>query len=124
MLLARGTSLGTVAEEQVLISGGGDGAVKLWRLDEEDEGRIHEIARLDDERDEGDSILSVVVEGTFLYAGRVDGEINVWDLETRQLVRILKAHCEDVLSMTINNSMLYAAAVDGIVKVCLYAFRL
>lgn len=91
--------------------------MKLWRLDEKDEGRIHELARLGDERDEGDSILSIVVEGTFLYAGRVDGEINVWDLETRQLVRILKAHREDVLSMTITDGMLFGAAVDGVVKV-------
>lgn len=103
-------------DEEVLITGGGDGVVNMWHLDEKDEGRLHKLGTLEDGRDEGESVLSIVVDGSFLYAGRVDGEINVWDLETKQLVRILKAHQEDVLNITIGDGILFSAAVDGIVK--------
>lgn len=116
MLLARGTSLGLRVDEEVLITGGGDGVVNMWHMDEKDEGRLHKLGTLEDGRDEGESVLSIVVDGSFLYAGRVDGEINVWDLETKQLVRILKAHSEDVLNITIGGGILFSAAVDGIVK--------
>ena len=79
------------AGQEVLITAGGDGVVKLWKLRAED-GAIEELFTLDDGREEGHSILSVAIDGTFLYSGRSGGEVDVWDLETRQLVRNLKAH--------------------------------
>jgi len=113
MLLVKGITSG-LQREETLVTGGGDGVIKLWRLDE---GDLHEIGQLEDGRDEGQSVLAIAIDGTFLYSGRADGEINVWDLETRQLVRMIKAHEDDVLTMTVGRGLLFSAAVDGVAKV-------
>lgn len=118
MLLARGI-VPDNADEEVLISAGGDGIINVWRLDHANGGAINLLYNLDDGRDEGRSVLSLALDGTFLYAGRSGGEVNVWDLETKQLVRSLKAHSEDVLSICIGGGYLFSAAVTGYVRVSL-----
>ncbi|KAF2766620.1 beta-Ala-His dipeptidase [Teratosphaeria nubilosa] len=100
---------------EVLVTGGGDGVVKLWRLHPET-GGIGELYTLDDGREEGHSILSLAIEGTFLYSGRSGGEVDVWDLETRQLVRNLKAHRDDVLTICVGGGFMFSAAVTGFVR--------
>lgn len=116
MLLGRGI-LPEGPEEEVLVSGGGDGRINLWRIDAEKGGAITEAYTLEDGREEGESILSLARDGSFLYSGRFAGEVNVWDLETRQLVRSLKASTGDVLSLTIGGGLLFAGGVDGVVQV-------
>lgn len=113
MVLAKG--LRDDPKEEILISGGGDGAIKLWIIGGED-GAISQLHKLDDGRDEGESVLSLVLDGTFLYAGRINGEVNVWDLETRQLVRNLKTKTEDVLALSLGGGYLFCAGVSGIVE--------
>ncbi|EMC99603.1 hypothetical protein BAUCODRAFT_62821 [Baudoinia panamericana UAMH 10762] len=104
------------AGQEVLITGGGDGLVKLWKLGEGRHGAPEELYQLDDGREEGHSILAIAVDGTFLYSGRSGGEIDVWDLETRQLVRNLKAHRDDVLTLAIGGGFLFSAGVTGYVR--------
>lgn len=104
------------AGQEVLITGGGDGAVKLWRLDAQAGGAIEELYTLDDGREEGHSILSIALDGTFLYTGRSGGEVDVWDLETHQLVRNIKAHRDDVLTICVGGGFLFSAAVTGYVR--------
>lgn len=116
MLLGTGV-LPDAPSEEVLISGGGDGRILLWRIDAERRGAISSICTLEDGREEGESILSLAREGSFLYSGRFDGEINVWDLETRQLVRSLKASTGDVHTLTLGASILYAGGKTGIMQV-------
>jgi di- and tripeptidase len=60
--------------------------------------------------------LSLAREGSFLYSGRFDGEVNVWDLETRQLVRSLKASTGDVHSLTLGGGALFAGGKSGVVQ--------
>jgi di- and tripeptidase len=102
--------------QEVLITGGGDGIVKLWTLDENNEGAIEQLYELDDGREEGHSILTLAIDGTFLYTGRSGGEVDVWDLETHQLVRNIKAHRDDVLSVCVGGGFLFSAAVTGYVR--------
>jgi len=102
--------------QEVLVTGGGDGVVKLWKLDAENGGAIEELYTLDDGREEGHSILSLAIDGTFLYSGRSGGEVDVWDLETHQLVRNLKAHRDDVLTICVGGGFLFSAAVTGYVR--------
>jgi di- and tripeptidase len=102
--------------EDILISGGGDGTIKLWALDEAEDSKIAiaQIACLEN----GDySVVSMVLDGTLLYAGLLEGDINVWDLETRQLVRNVKAHSEDVLTLAVAGEFLLSGAASGTVKV-------
>lgn len=115
MLLGKGILPDEPAEE-VLVSGGGDGRILLWRIDAKG-GSISEIYTLEDGREEGESILSLAQEGSFLYSGRVDGEVNVWDLETRQLVRSLKTGTGDVLTLSLGGGLLFAGGVEGVVQV-------
>ncbi|GAB7349314.1 hypothetical protein MBLNU459_g8453t2 [Dothideomycetes sp. NU459] len=115
MLLAKGVAPET-SEEEVLISAGGDGIINIWRLDPTRGGAVELIYKLEDGREEGQSILSLALDGTFLYSGRTGGEVNVWDLETRQLVRSLKAHRDDVLSIAIGGGYMFSAAVTGYVR--------
>lgn len=115
MLLAR-----IHAQEQyqeVLISGGGDGVVKIWSLDASNSGAISELYTLEDSREEGESVLSLAIDGSFLFTGRLSGEVNIWDLETRQLVRSLRCQTDDVLALTVGGGYLFCAGVTGTVEV-------
>ncbi|KAF9697506.1 hypothetical protein EKO04_004354 [Ascochyta lentis] len=114
MLLGRGI-LSEAPSEEVLVSGGGDGRILLWRIDPTRGGHISNICALEDGREEGESILSLAREGSFLYSGRFDGEVNVWDLETRQLVRSLKASTGDVHTLTLGAGVLFAGGKSGVV---------
>lgn len=116
MLLAKDIAPEAMGED-VLISGGGDGVINIWRLDAARGGAIEELYKLDDGREEGHSVLSLALDGTFLYSGRSGGELNVWDLETRQLVRSIKAHRDDVLSICLGGGFMFSAAVTGFVRV-------
>ena len=113
MLLAKGLSIGKV-DGETLISGGGDGAVKLWRLDAEADNAITQLATLEN----GDnSILTIALDGTFLYSGRLDGDVDVWDLDTCQLIRRVKAHTTDVLTLAVGHGLIFSGAAGGYVKV-------
>ncbi|CAK4031576.1 di- and tripeptidase DUG2 [Lecanosticta acicola] len=101
---------------ETLVTGGGDGVIKLWKLDAHNGGAVDELYKLDDGREEGHSILSIAHEGTFVYSGRSGGEVDVWDLETRQLVRNIKAHRDDVLTICFGGGFLFTAAVTGYVR--------
>ncbi|KAL1306077.1 hypothetical protein AAFC00_004198 [Neodothiora populina] len=115
MMIVRGLGPDSV-DEEVLISAGGDGAINIWRLEKTPTGGIDLLYKLDDGKEEGLSVLSIAVEGSFLYSGRSGGEVNVWDLETKQIVRSIKAHKEDVLSVCIGGGYLFSAAVTGYVR--------
>lgn len=117
MLLATGVNPEAPPDEEVLITGGGDGMVKVWSLAPDGSGRIHELYTLDDDGEEGDSVLSLVLDGTFLYTGRIDGDVNVWDLETRQLVRTLRVEVGDVLTLSVGGGHMFTAGVSGTVEV-------
>ncbi|USW48647.1 Putative peptidase M20, WD40/YVTN repeat-like-containing domain superfamily [Septoria linicola] len=115
MLLAREGVPERVGED-TLVTGGGDGVIKLWKLDAKNGGAIEELYSLDDGREEGHAILSIAIDGSFLYSGRSGGEVDVWDLETHQLVRNLKAHRDDVLTICVGGGFLFSAAVTGYIR--------
>lgn len=99
--------------EEVLLSGGGDGAVKMWTLGEDGRG-IEELQVLTG----GDSgVLSMVAQEGLLYCGLTDGEICIWDLDTCQLVRTVKSHCEDVLTMSIKGNFMFSGSASGYMRV-------
>lgn len=115
MLLAREGIPERVGQE-TLVTGGGDGAIKIWSLDTEEGGAVHELFTLEDGREEGHAVLCLAIEGTFLYSGRSGGEVDVWDLETRQLLRNIKAHKDDVQTIAFGGGILFTAAVTGYVR--------
>lgn len=105
--------------DDVLISGGGDGIIKVWALSK-DTGIVQELFALDDGRQQDYSVLSLALDGNFLYAGRVAGQVNVWDLETKQLIRSLKTDRSDALSLTVSSGFLFNSSASGHVAVRSY----
>ena len=114
MLLARGLNSGR-SDEETLISGGGDGTIKLWALDRGSEGAIKKPVTLENG---DDSILAMVLDGMLLYSGRLDGDINVWDLDTHQMIRRIRAHTADVLTLAVGRGLLFSGSANGFAKVC------
>ena len=113
MLLSRGLDSDD-ADAETLISGGGDGVIKLWFLNGDDGGALTEDVLLEN----GDgSVLSMALDGTVLYTGRLEGDVNVWDLDTRQLIRTFKAHNADVLALSVGYNLLFSGGSNGIAKV-------
>ena len=113
MLLSRGLDADD-ADSETLISGGGDGTVKLWSLKSNESAALAEEISLEN----GDSsVLSMALDGTVLYTGCLEGDVNVWDLDTRQLIRTFKAHSADVLALAVGDGLLFSGGSNGIAKV-------
>ena len=114
MVLARGSVHGENSDE-TLITGGGDGTIKMWRLTENvNSGAIRCFATMEN----GDnSVLSMALDGTFLYSGRLEGDVDVWDLDTRQLIRTVNAHAADVLTITVGPHLIFTGGSNGWAKV-------
>ncbi|KAI4097770.1 MAG: hypothetical protein LQ344_000042 [Seirophora lacunosa] len=99
--------------DEVLISGGGDGTIKIWALDAEDGGSISELRNLESG---DDSVLTLTIDGAFLYSGRSGGDVNVWDLETCQLVRRIESYQVDVLTLCVGHGSIFSGSANGLVK--------
>jgi di- and tripeptidase len=125
MLMATGPTMLVDSDEEVLISGGGDGTIKLWRLssggasesddsnsdDDYCDGAIRELMVLG--TDDGESVMSLAVDGSFLYAGKLEGIVELWDLDTKQKLRVMKAHRSDVMTLQMGWGRLWSAAATG-----------
>jgi di- and tripeptidase len=120
MLLVKGVTRLVDSDEEVLISGGGDGTIKLWKLSLDHSQGIKEVACLGE--DDAESVLSMAVDGSFLYSSKLEGVIELWDLDTKQKVRVIKAHKGDVMTLQMGWGYLFSAGSTGFARVCLYLF--
>ena len=113
MLLAQG--LGDDPQAENLISGGGDGTIKIWSLEDESDMTPIKAAVLEN----GDeSVLSLALEGTLLYSGRLEGNVDIWDLDTQQLIQTVSTHTADILTLSVGHDLLFSGAANGVSKVC------
>jgi di- and tripeptidase len=115
MLLVRGASRLVDTEEDMLISGGGDGTIKLWRLSNNAEDGIEELACLGE--DDAESVLSLAVDGSFLYSGKLEGVIELWDLDTTQKLRVIKAQKGDIMALQMGWGFLWSGGATGYARV-------
>ena len=97
----------------LLVSGGGDGTIKLWSLDKNDGSLCDPVCLSEGE----ESVLSIAQDGGFLYAGHLGGHVNIWDLDTRQMIRKLNTHEDDVLSLSIGYDLIFCGGSGGRAKV-------
>jgi di- and tripeptidase len=118
MLVAKGPTVLGDPDEEVLISGGGDGTIKLWRLSDDGPdyddgvlGDIEEMMTLGE--DDSESVMSLAVDGSFLYAGKLQGIIELWDLDTKQKLRVIKAHDGNVNTLRMSFGLLWSGATGG-----------
>lgn len=129
MIMAKGPTVLVDPEDEVLISGGGDGTIKLWKLgggngneanDQPDEcgdrePGLEELMTLG--TDDGESVMSLAIDGSFLYAGKLSGVIELWDLDTRSKLRVIKSHQGDVMSLQMGWGYLWSACSTGTASV-------
>ncbi|KAF9888667.1 hypothetical protein FE257_008425 [Aspergillus nanangensis] len=112
MLLVRGL-VESAPTEEVLLTGAGDGVVKLWRLAQDEQNAVpSQIAKLQN----SDSVLSIAVDGSFLYCGLAGGALNIWNLDSHQLVKRIARHTGDLWAVDIINGVAVCGDSNGIVK--------
>ncbi|KAK1146289.1 hypothetical protein N8T08_003076 [Aspergillus melleus] len=112
MLLVRGL-IESAPSEEVLLTGAGDGAVKLWRLEQDKSNAVPtQMAKLQN----GDPVLSIAVDGSFLYCGLAGGALNIWNLDSHQLVKRITRHTGDLWAVDIIHGVAVCGDSNGIVK--------
>ncbi|KAJ8062745.1 hypothetical protein OCU04_008008 [Sclerotinia nivalis] len=111
MLMVRGVCRQVDADEDMLISGGGDGTIKLWKLSKDQDEGINEIERLGE--DDAESVLSLAVDGSFLYSSKLEGVIELWDLDTRQKLRVIRTNKGDVMTLQMGWGYLWSGGSTG-----------
>lgn len=114
MLLVHGV-ISDDPKQELLVTGGGEGNIKLWSLDKSDGGAPRELIQLG--HSTGDSVLSLVLDGSFLISGTIEGRVKVWDLEARQMVRNLRANVGEVLALSVGQGCLFVTGSNGQVEV-------
>ncbi|KAJ5695618.1 hypothetical protein N7536_006030 [Penicillium majusculum] len=111
MLLVKGL-VETAPSEEVLLTGAGDGVVKLWRLGQDAGAAPSPIAKLQN----GDPVLSVAVEGSLLYCGLAGGALNIWNLDSQQLVKRITRHTGDLWAVHVIQGVAICGDSSGTVK--------
>ena len=112
MLLVKGL-IESAPTEEALLTGSGDGAVKLWRLGQEPGATPVQIAKLQN----SDSVLSIAVEGSLLYCGLAGGALNIWNLDSQQLVKRIVRHTGDLWAVHVIQGVAICGDSTGTVKV-------
>ncbi|KAI8330555.1 hypothetical protein BD560DRAFT_416277 [Blakeslea trispora] len=104
---------------QVLISGSGDGNVKIWLIQQ---GGIVLLHTLEGNPDKGILCLALSEDG-YLFCGVQGGDVQIWDLETYQMIRSVMAHTDDVLAVIVRGSGFVSASADGSIKLWSEGFQ-
>ena len=115
MLLVKGLVESSPSEE-TLLTGSGDGQVKIWRLGIHPDAEPMQAGKLNN----ADPVLSLAVDGSFLYVGVSGGALNIWNLDSRQLVRRIAKDSGDLWAVDIIRSVAICGDSNGIVKVTWY----
>lgn len=113
MLLAQGLHHHH-AETEVLVTGGGDGTIKIWSLYELETVGLVATCKF---RNDSSSVLSLAHDGTFLYAGLASGLVQVYNLDSQQLVQKINIGSGDVTTIQVMNRAAFCGTSDGHLKV-------
>ncbi|KAJ3369216.1 hypothetical protein GGF31_005498 [Allomyces arbusculus] len=105
-----------------LVTGGGDGTVKVWSVTYSAPTLVRTL-RISD--DDGVASFALDQAETTLYVGLQSGAIAVWDLDTAQCIRQLVEHTDAVTwvatmrasGAALGHGMLVSASLDGSIKV-------
>lgn len=105
------------ADEEVLVTGGGDGSIRVWSLDSLDRTGLTAIHKF---KDTSASVLTLAQSGIFLYAGLADGRVHVYNLDSRRLVQRIKVDTENVTTVQVVDGVAFCGTGNGLltVRVC------
>ena len=96
------------SKNEVLLSGGGDGAIKVWSITDS----INLLRELKREED-SEAVTSLVLHESMLYVGCLHGRVDIWDVEVFQHLRSVNAHNADILSMSRLGNHIYTTSATG-----------
>ncbi|RIB28464.1 WD40-repeat-containing domain protein [Gigaspora rosea] len=102
--------LGNNKDGEILISGSGDGDVKIWSIEKNSMNLLQILKGTDA------GVLTFALHEDLLFCGTQGGDIKIYDLETYQHIRTLVAHEDDVLTLVISDHNLYSGSADGTIK--------
>ncbi|RMZ75153.1 hypothetical protein DV737_g5430, partial [Chaetothyriales sp. CBS 132003] len=100
-------------EEEVMITGGGDGSIKLWRIDALGSGNLQCIFQF---KNKGVSVLCLTCSGSFLYAGLTDGTAHIYNLASCQLIQRLNVGLGEVSQVQVQPGTILYGTSQGWVK--------
>jgi WD40 repeat protein len=100
--------------QEILITAGGGGTIKLWSLDTIGYGRPQLLEKF---KNKGLSVLSLAYKAPFLYAGLSGGIAHIYNLASRQLVQKLNLGHGDILQVQISNGSAICGTSEGWVAV-------
>ncbi|ETI28622.1 hypothetical protein G647_01073 [Cladophialophora carrionii CBS 160.54] len=112
VLLVKGTCAHD-KDVEVLITGGGDGTIKLWKIDNLSSCGPTQITKF---KTPGLSVLSLAYRGLFLYAGLSDGTANIYNLASNQLVQRLQVGHGDVSQIILSTDSIWCGTSEGWIK--------
>ena len=113
MLLVRGLLESRLGAE-VLLTGSGDGSVKLWNLGQgEGEAPVEMFELMNGD----EAVLSIAVDGPFLYCGLSGGTVNIWNLDSRQIIKKITSQTGEIWALDIINGITICGNSSGVVKV-------
>ncbi|KIW78052.1 hypothetical protein Z517_07885 [Fonsecaea pedrosoi CBS 271.37] len=112
MLLVKGL-FNRVGDEEVLISGAGDGTIKLWSIDNLAEFGPRQITKF---KNADSNVLSLSYRDSFLYAGLSDGRAHIYNLASNQLVQKLQVGHGDVTQILVSTESILCGTSQGWIK--------
>lgn len=120
MLLVRGLMESRLGAE-VLLTGSGDGSVKLWNLGQGEGEAPVEMFEL---KNGDQAVLSIAIDGSFLYCGLSGGTVNIWNLDSRQIIKKITSQTGEIWALDIINGITICGNSSGVVKVGFSLFLL
>jgi di- and tripeptidase len=118
VLLAKGVCTPD-KDDEVLISGAGDGTIKIWATGDPTSSGPRQITKF---KTPGASILTLSQRSLFLYAGLSDGVALIYNLTSNQLVQKLQVGHGDVSQITLSAESVLCGTSEGWVKVTTSSF--
>lgn len=115
MLLVQALHHHDEAEMEVLVTGGGDGTIKIWSLYELDVAGLVAMYKF---KNDSASVLSLAHNGIFLYAGLANGRVQVYNLDSQQLVQKINVGSDDVTTVQVMDRVAFCGTSNGLLKVC------
>jgi di- and tripeptidase len=102
-------------EKEVLVTGSGDGTIKIWAIDSlETAGLVVATHKF---KNASASVLSLAQNGIFLYAGLANGRVHVYNLDSQQLVQKINVGYDDVTTIQVVDGVAFCGTSNGLLKV-------